>query len=246
MSSGAGGTGAVTFTENAVIAKPVDIGPLFGALVTVIPANPDNFANPGSLPAGHSSIFLIQSSNVTIHDITIDGTNPGVAGTVGPDGVRYVARNGIIADTTLGMVFTNLTVKMVVLRNVYLRGIQNGTSGSMDVENCTISHVWAFVPTGNPQFTSNTITNVSIGLAAVGGSGGVATFSSNVVDGANQSGSIGAYATTNVQQFGFGDFNCSAVFTQNTIKNNTTGMKLEPESGLHADCQCGPQHHRFE
>ncbi len=213
-----GSTGIII--ENVIVTKSLDIASnSTAARVTVIPGTaepaPVLDGSTGSLPAGHSTVFLIRSSDVTIHDLTIDGTNSALAGkTVGT--TTYVARNGIITDTNLSTVFTNLTVQNVTVQNIYLRGIQNGTGGFTHVKGCTVTNVNGdsnrsisiFNRTGTALIENNIVSQTSDAISANFSLG--TTFQNNTI---TNSGS------------GVHTDNCSAadVIQGNTISNSTAG-----------------------
>ena len=99
----AGGTvhvAAGTYKENVAVAKSERIT---GAGTTTVVEPALEGPNPpscGSLCAGASSVFLIQSANVTIDHLKIDGDNPALTGGVSVGGANIDARNGIITDHT--------------------------------------------------------------------------------------------------------------------------------------------------
>ena len=141
----AGGTvllSAGTFAENVTVAKSVDIQGS-GASTVVVPAvsNPDcGGAGGASLCTGASNVFLVQHDGVTIDHLTVDGDNPSLTG-VAVGGADVDARNGIITDHSLNVVFNSLSVHDVTVKNVFLRGIYASTGGSFNLSNNTVDNV---------------------------------------------------------------------------------------------------------
>jgi parallel beta-helix repeat protein len=135
--SNAGGTVnavAGTFTENVTVNKSVTVaGAALAPETIVIPAvsNPNPCAGSslcGSANAA-SNVFLVQASDVTIHDLTVDGDNPALTSGIVRGGADLDARNGIVEDYYAG-VCDNLTVFYVTVRNIYLRGIYASSGGT--------------------------------------------------------------------------------------------------------------------
>lgn len=159
---------AGTFSENVVVNKPVTIQGNGQGSTFVIPAFSGPNTGPGSLPAGHSSVFLVQASNVTITSLTINGNNPGLTSGVVVNGSDIDARNGIITDWSAGGDWTNLRVSNVTVMNVYYRGIYSSYGTN---------------PGTTYNFSNNTVTNVagdtgpasaSVAIDGLGGSGIIA------------------------------------------------------------------------
>src|SRR6185295_10855316 len=93
---------AGTYDENVEVNKEVEIEGAGQALTFVIPAT----SNPSAGGSLGSAIFYIQADNVTIHDLTADGKNPGITLAADVD-----ASTGIITDwTSGGGDWTNLEV----------------------------------------------------------------------------------------------------------------------------------------
>lgn len=86
--------------------------------------------------------------------------------------------------------------------------------------------IWVFASYLNTQVYENTVTGVSVGLCASGQQGGIPSFTANTISN-NQ---YGVATTTSL--FGWGSSNCTAVFTNNFIDNNTVeGIDCEAEIG---------------
>ncbi|HYM15593.1 MAG TPA: right-handed parallel beta-helix repeat-containing protein [Dehalococcoidia bacterium] len=158
---------AGTYTENLTVAKALTLVGAGQASTTIVPAISGPTCAGGSICPGGSNVILVQASNVTIHDLTIDGDNPALTSGVVAGGADIEARNGIIADYTLG-VFNNLVVHHVTVKNIYLRGIYAASGGTFNFHDDTVQNVQ-----GSPS---------SISMFNFGGSG---TFANNTVSGAN-------------------------------------------------------------
>ncbi len=120
----------------------------------------------GSTP---SNGFVVQSSNVTIEDLTIDGNaNPALATTQ-----NYQC--GVITDFNVNN-FDALTVQDVTVQNVWHAGIEVATQGVGNViQNNTIANVrnapddatgTGISLFGSATVTGNTVTNCDNGIAS--------------------------------------------------------------------------------
>ena len=129
----AGGTvrvSAGTYVGNVVVTKSAVIRGEGAASTVVRPAlsAPNPCANSSLCGGAASNVFLIQASNVTIQSLTVDGDNPALTG-VNVGGANIDARNGIIEDHSSG-VYNHTNVHDVVVKNVFLRGINAGSGGN--------------------------------------------------------------------------------------------------------------------
>jgi len=194
------------YAENVTVTTPVTLKGT-GRSTVLYPAvsNPAPSGCGGTLCGGAaSSIILVAANNVTIENMTLDGANPALAGSgVLVDGKHLNARNGIIDDWLLGD-FTNLTVSHVIVRNIYLRGIE------VTYEN---------VPGQTFTLTHDTVTNVqadpsSIAMFNFGDSGSMV---SNTVTNANDA--ISANWSTGTQ------------FLDNRISHSGSGIHTDNNGG---------------
>jgi parallel beta-helix repeat protein len=122
-----------TYLEsNIELDKPVKIDGESRAGVIVAPAGEDaNLDGPGNFAGAYQHGFVIQSSNVTIQDLTVDGeANAGLT----PGKNNY--RAGIVTNPSLDEAFHNTKIDNVAVRNVYRRGIQLD-SGNLTDGNST-------------------------------------------------------------------------------------------------------------
>ena len=92
-----------------------------------------------------------------------------------------------------------------------------------------------FAPYVSATVEGNKVSGCAVGLAAFGSqvSGQGPTFTANTVDGTgatvSEGGSYGAYLTTDLLGFGFGDL--TATLNGNSIENAGTGVLVTQESG---------------
>ena len=97
-------------------------------------------SNPTGGSLSSSTVFMVDSNNVTIENLTVDGDNPLL------NGAAIDASTGIITNWDRPDSLTGFTVKNVTVQNVYLRGIEyaNGDdfgTGIIDIENNTVTNV---------------------------------------------------------------------------------------------------------
>jgi nitrous oxidase accessory protein NosD len=179
--------GPGTYAENVAINKAVALagsGP--ATVVEPAIANPDGpncavyggaFCGGDSQAADASIIMLVQSSDVTIKDMTLEGANPALSGGVTVNGVSVDARDGIVDDDyyygpsgpSAGCqepnAFQDLTVTGVTVRDVFERGIES-------TGNCGYTNYYGATFT----FDGDTVVNVdgdggSISMFNFGGAG---------------------------------------------------------------------------
>jgi hypothetical protein len=141
------------YAENIIVNKSVTIRGSGPASTIIHPSFTDpGFPTPGTFPAGHSTVFVIQANDVTLQALTIDGDNPSLTGGINVGGANIDARNAVVTDHTVGT-FNNLTVRGVQIVNIFwralyassggtfhfadnvIRNVQGSTSGSMAVFN---------------------------------------------------------------------------------------------------------------
>ena len=195
-----------SYTENIIVDQSLHLSSAGESKVTVRPAlSGPGVGDVGSLPAGSSSIVLVQADDVEISDITFDGDNTAVTSGAVVGGADIDVRNGIITDFNAGATGCGLNVHDVTVQNVYLRGIQAATDN------------------GTSTFADNVVINVqgdseSVGIGIIfGGSG---TISGNVVDG----------ATTGIST----NFSLGTTITGNTVRNSVVGIASNNNDGTGA------------
>jgi hypothetical protein len=181
---------AGSYIENLTVSKALTLAGASQAATKVIPAVSDpncGGAGGGSLCPGGSNVVLVGSSNVTIHDLTIDGDNPALASGVSAGGADLDARNGIITDHNAG-VWQALSVHNVTVKNVFLRGIYASSGGSFNLSNNTVDNVQAdpasigiFDFGGGGTMTGNHVSNTNDAISANHSSG--TTFANNTITG---------------------------------------------------------------
>ena len=162
--------GPGSYAENVIVPTSVTITGS-GSQTIVFPASngPTCQVSPGgTLCDGSSTVFLVRADDVTIQNLTIEGSNPSLSGGVTVGGVAINARNGIVDDYNSG-VYNGLTVTNVTVRDIYHRGIYEASGGT------------------GFNFSDNYVNNVqgspeSIGIFNFGGAG---TIAGNTVISAN-------------------------------------------------------------
>lgn len=206
--------GAGTYAENLLVNKSVEIAGESQANVTILPAlsAPNPCSNSSMCGGAASNVVLVAASDVSIHDLTIDGDNPALTSGVVRGGADLDARNGIIKNTDA--TYDNLEVYNTTVKNIYLRGIYS-TGGSFN-------------------FHVNTVTNVlgdynSIAIFAWGGPG---TIEQNVVSYANDA--ISANHSKGIQFLNNTiTFSSTGMHTDNS---NDAGGVADVISGNTIDC----------
>ncbi len=144
----AGGTlnlQAGSFVVNADVTTSMTILGAGQGSTTVYPA----VSNPEGGSLG-SAVFEVDSNNVAIRNLTIDGDNPALAGNVNTQmvgGVPVDASSGVVTNWGARNTYTGMTVEDVTIQNIYERGIEYATSnvgggtGTFDFENNTVTNV---------------------------------------------------------------------------------------------------------
>jgi hypothetical protein len=239
---------AGTYTENVTVPEPLTLNGAGVGVVTLRPAlsSPNCGGNPGgSICAGSSNLMLVQASNVIISGLTLDGDNPTLTSGIVRGGADLDARNGIITNHTVGS-FNNLEVHHATIKNIYLRGVYNSTSGAFNFHDNTVQNVQGdggsiglFNFGGAGAFTNNTVSACNDAIASNHSRGtqftgnNVTTSASgihtdNAGDGGGTPDTISGNTVTDSQQFGYGiwTFVPANVVTvsNNTVTNVEVGL----------------------
>jgi hypothetical protein len=178
---------AGTYVENVVVDKAVHITGA-GATSIVEPAasNPNCGGGGGGsiCPSGPSAVLLVQSSNVTIDHLTVEGDNPSLTSGITAGGADLDARDGI--ETNTDAVYNNLSVHDTTVKDIYLRGIYASSGGTFNFTNNTVQNVQAdpssiamFNYGGSGIMTGNHVTAANDALSSNWSSG--VQFTNNVV-----------------------------------------------------------------
>jgi nitrous oxidase accessory protein NosD len=126
------------YYENVVVSQSVTLqGSGDGTVIYPAVSGPACTSGGGSLCPGGSNVILVQSNNVTITNLRVEGDNPNLTSGVVAGGDDIDARNGIITNHALG-VYDNLTVSNVKVADVYLRGIYASSGGTFNFNHDTI------------------------------------------------------------------------------------------------------------
>ncbi len=180
------GNGAYAET-NLTINKALTVAGQSQAGVVIKPSTPDAHVD-GSFPTGYNYAFLLQSGNVAIRSLTVDGDDTSNA---------HNFRAGVMTDHRLTTLFNNITVQNCTIQHTWRRGIQlfcntpTQSSGHLVTGN-TVDDVLAVgdpnagtpdavyctgivgFDTTDTTFSNNTVSNVlsaieSVQWAATGG-----------------------------------------------------------------------------
>ena len=161
------------YDENVLVDKSVEIAGQSQASTIIDPAFTGLCIGAGaSLAPGSSNVILVQASNVTIHDLTVNGDNPDLTSGVVVGGADIDARNGIIDDYNSG-VYNNYSVHDVTIQNIYLRGLYAASGGTFNFTGNTVDNVQAdpssvaiFNFGGSGIIQGNHVSNASDAIAA--------------------------------------------------------------------------------
>jgi nitrous oxidase accessory protein NosD len=135
--------GPGSYMEDLVVNKPVTIDGS-GSSTVLYPAvsGPLCSSGGGSICAGGTNMILVQSSDVTVENMRLEGDNPSLTSGVVVGGADIDARNGIIEDWTTYTPYNNTTVTNVTVSDVYLRGIYASSGGAnFDIAGNTVDNV---------------------------------------------------------------------------------------------------------
>jgi len=159
-----------TYTEsNILVPLSLTINGQSEAGVIIAPSIAGSHDVPSSgFGATPSNGFVVQSSNVTIQNLTIDGNaNPGLA--------TQSFQTGVITDfNSPAQPFNGLTVQNVTVQNVWHAGIEVATQGSGNlIQNDTIVNAsntdvdaTGISLFGSATVTGNTVSNSDNGIGA--------------------------------------------------------------------------------
>ena len=193
-----------TYVENVNVDKAVTINGAGQANTTVEPASSNPNCGSSLCGGAASVVFLIESSNVTISNLTVNGDSAA-------NGTGIDATDGIETNfdlyTAAGPFFNNLSVHDVTVKNVYLRGIEYTDGTGFNASNDTVDNVQgdpgesigiindsgAGVISGNhvSNATAAIVTNHSLGTTM---SNNVVTTSGTGVQSSNNGDGVGAVA----------------------------------------------------
>jgi nitrous oxidase accessory protein NosD len=128
------------YEENVVVNKELTLkGSGVGTVIRPAVSKPE--CEGGSLCGGEASnIVLVEANNVTIESMSLNGSNPKLAGEVERGGVKIDARNGIITNHLVGS-FGKLTVSHVTVANVFLRGIYQSSENTFNFTRNKVENV---------------------------------------------------------------------------------------------------------
>lgn len=165
--------GPGTYVENIRINKSISLDGA-GPTTIIVPAislpNPCEGSSLCGGPTAASNVILVESSDVLIKDLTIDGDNPSLTSGIVRNSADLDARNGIIKN--IDATYDNLEVFNTMVKNIYLRGIYS-TGGSFNFHDNTVINVMgdsysiAMFAWGGPgTMESNTVSFASDAISA--------------------------------------------------------------------------------
>jgi len=197
---------AGTYQENVVIDKEITLQGVDRDTVIIQPSFVGANTGGGSLGAGVSNVVLVQSDNVTIATLTVDGDNPLLTSGEVFGGADIDARNGIITDHTTGL-YDNLTVMGCLAKNIWLRGIYASSGGSFLFEGDEVFNVQADLQSigmfnfyGSGVFLNNLVYDCNDAIASNWSSGtlydGNEVYNSGSGIHTDNNGGVGGYADT--------------------------------------------------
>jgi hypothetical protein len=134
------------YVENVVVDRSITLaGSGRRTLLRPASSNPEPCNDSSLCDGAASNVVLVRGNDVTIHDLGIDGDNPGITSGIVRGGADIDARNGIITDHLTGR-FDRLEVYDVDVRNIFLRGIAASSGGTFDFHDNRVRNV-----AGGPQ-----------------------------------------------------------------------------------------------
>jgi outer membrane protein OmpA-like peptidoglycan-associated protein len=177
-----------TWADNVTVTVPMTIEGSGQASTTVEPANSDPLGYDNTTNQFNSTVFLVQADNVTIENLTINGSNASAVTTspwtpgspcdntwaaYGEDGgcagVTINAGAGIDTGIPASAV-TGMSVEDVTVENVYSNGIANRSyDGTFSFSNDTVTNVGGtgagiFTYESNGSMTDDTVSWAGVGI----------------------------------------------------------------------------------
>jgi len=134
-----------TYIENLIIDKSLTLSGAGESSTYLFPAvslpNPCAGSSLCGSATAASNLIVIQASDVTIHDMTLDGDNTSLTSGIVRSGADLDTRNGIVEDYYSGT-YNNLEVYNVTVKNIYLRGIYASSGGTgFNIHHNTVQNV---------------------------------------------------------------------------------------------------------
>lgn len=240
------------YTETVVLTKALTLEGA-GTSTIIRPDTSGPICGPGSICPGGVNVILVEASDITIHDLKIEGDNPTLTSGVVRDGADLDARNGIITNHTLGPVFNNLEIYDVTVEDIYLRGIYASSGGTFNFHDNTVDNVQGeggsiamFNFGGAGFFTDNDVSDANDGIASNWStgteySGNTVTNSGSGIHSDNNGGSGGTAdyihhnTVTNCAVDGFGIWIFASyrdsVVEENIVNNCAVGLTASGQFG---------------
>ena len=166
---------AGTYTENLVVPKPLLlVGPNAGVSGDAANRKPEARIIPARSDPENSPIISIESDEVVIEGLLLDGNNPGLTGGYDANGVRVHAaagvQNGVYPDlwdveaiTIRNCIITNISYDGICLDRYQYFGTSSGWNY---IRNNKLANMWEGILTYalDSVIANNVITNVTHGL----------------------------------------------------------------------------------
>jgi hypothetical protein len=166
---------AGTYAENITIRKPICVvGPNAGTIGRSANRQPEARIIPQHSDPENAPIISVESDDVVIEGLLLDGSNSSLAGGYNANGVRVHAAAGIQNGTYPNLAdVAGITIRNNVITNISYDGIcldryqYFGTSSAWNyIRNNTLANMWEGILTYavDSVITDNVITNVTHGL----------------------------------------------------------------------------------
>lgn len=166
---------AGTYTENVVVSKPLMlVGPNAGTPGAAPKRQPEARVIPAQSDPENTPILSIESDDVVIDGMFLDGSNPGLTGGYNANGVRVHAaagvQNGVYPDLAD---VEGITIRNGIITNISYDGIcldryqYFGTSSGWNyIRNNKLANMWEGILTYalDSVIANNVISNVTHGL----------------------------------------------------------------------------------
>ena len=239
------GTGETVYIQNGTFAESVTIDSTKTGTV-IIGANEYSPGNVTTVApnSGSNAAFLVQSSDVQILGLTIDGSN----------GTTPLLNNGSLSGVSYGVTnfngtaltpIGNLTVRNEVLQNLVRAGVYLNNNGTVlatgQVRNSTFTNIGGYgfdggvitIGNGYTSLTNSTMTGVTNGFVmqnfSLASSGSVSVLDNNVssyATGATLSNFTGAASAPTIGSSGHGNTFTLATGMNATLGANITGSTI--------------------
>jgi uncharacterized delta-60 repeat protein len=161
---------AGSYLDNVTVNKSVLLSGASQATTFVRPA----ISSITSDPITGSAIMRVQSDNVHITGLTLDGDNPAITSGEVHGGADIDATAGIVTAYDVSGAYDNTEIDHLTVENIYLRGIQLRTTGTFNIHDNTVDNVQGdvdlsiaiFNRNGGGVISGNTVMNTPDAISA--------------------------------------------------------------------------------